>query len=100
MPDAVFAATDRLAVAALALADDRSLHVPRDMAIVGFDDTPLAAQLRPSLTSVAQPAHDLGTAAVDMLKRLGAGEAVDPVLLAPRLIQRQSTLGPGGRFSP
>jgi hypothetical protein len=35
-----------------------------------------------------------------MLKRLGAGEAVDPVLLAPRLIQRQSTLGPGGRFSP
>jgi LacI family transcriptional regulator len=99
MPDAVFAATDRLAMAALALAADRSLHVPRDMAIVGFDDMPLAAHLRPSLTTVAQPAHDLGSVAVDMVKRLTAHEIVDPAVLAPRLIPRQSTLGPGGRFS-
>jgi LacI family transcriptional regulator len=97
-PDAVFAATDRLAVAALALAADRSLHVPRDLAIVGFDDIPLAPHLRPTLTSVSQPAHELGLAAVDMARRLTAGEVVDPQLLAPRLITRQSTLGPGGRF--
>ena len=99
-PEAVFAATDRLAVAALALAADRSLHVPRDVAVVGFDDVPLAAHLRPSLTTVSQPAHDLGSVAVDMVQHLTAGDVVDPEHLLPHLVQRQSTLGPGGRFTP
>jgi DNA-binding LacI/PurR family transcriptional regulator len=97
-PDAVFAATDRLAVAALAIAADRGMHVPRDLAIVGFDDVPLAAQLRPSLSSVSQPAHELGIEAVEMARRLTAGDVVDPKLLTPHLVTRQSTLGPGGRF--
>lgn len=100
IPDAVFAATDRLAVAALALAADRSLHVPGDLAVVGFDDIALATHLRPSLTTVSQPAHELGTVAVDMALRLTAGEVVDPEVLGPHLVQRQSTLGPGGRFTP
>jgi DNA-binding LacI/PurR family transcriptional regulator len=99
LPQAVFAATDRLAVAALALAADRSLHVPRELAIVGFDDIPLAAHLRPSLTTVSQPAHELGSLAVDMALRLTSREQVDPVQLPPHLVQRQSTLGPGGRYS-
>jgi LacI family transcriptional regulator len=98
-PDAVFAATDRLAVAALALAADRSLHVPRDLAVVGFDDTPLAAQLRPRLTSVAQPAYELGTVAIEIAGQQAAGEPVESRLLQPRLVERESTLGPGGRFS-
>jgi LacI family transcriptional regulator len=98
-PDAVFAATDRLAVAALAVAADMRLHVPRDVAIIGFDDIPLAAQLRPTLSSVAQPAHALGSLAVEVAQRLASGEAVQPQLLAPRLIARESTLGPGGRFT-
>jgi LacI family transcriptional regulator len=98
-PDAVFAATDRLAVAALAAAADGHLHVPREVAIVGFDDIPLAAQLRPSLSSVSQPAYELGAVAVDMAQRLVAGEAVEPRLLLPRLVERQSTLGPGGRYT-
>jgi DNA-binding LacI/PurR family transcriptional regulator len=99
LPDAVFAATDRLAVAALAVAADRSLHVPGDVAIVGFDDIPLASQLRPTLSSVAQPAYELGSVAVEMAQLLAAGEDVHPRVLPPRLIPRQSTLGPGGRFS-
>ena len=99
LPDAVFAATDRLAVAALAAAADRHLHVPRDLAVIGFDDIPLGAQLRPSLSTVSQPAHELGTVAVEMAQRLAAGEPVQPKLLAPRLVQRQSTLGPGGRYT-
>jgi LacI family transcriptional regulator len=98
-PDAVFAATDRLAIAALALAADRSLHVPRDLAVVGFDDIPLARQLRPALSSVSQPAYELGSVAIEIARRLGAGEAVQPRVLAPRLIERESTLGPGGRFT-
>jgi LacI family transcriptional regulator len=99
VPDAVFAATDRLAVAALAFAFDRSLHVPRDVAVVGFDDIPLAAQLRPTLSSVAQPAYELGSVAVELARRVVAGEDVQPRVLAPRLVERESTRGPGGRFS-
>jgi LacI family transcriptional regulator len=97
-PDAVFAATDRLAVAALAVAADCHLHVPREVAVVGFDDIPLAAQLRPGLSSVSQPAYELGAVAVEMAQRLAAGEPVEPRLLLPRLVERQSTLGPGGRY--
>jgi LacI family transcriptional regulator len=99
LPDAVFAATDRLAVAALAVAADRHLHVPDDVAIVGFDDIQLATQLRPSLSSVSQPAYELGTVALDMAQRLAAGDAVQPKVLLPRLVERQSTLGPGGRYT-
>ncbi len=99
MPDAVFAATDRLAIAALALAADRALHVPRDLAVVGFDDIPLAGQLRPTLSTVAQPAYELGSVAVDMARRVVAGQDAPPRVLAPRLVERQSTRGPGGRFT-
>jgi LacI family transcriptional regulator len=96
--DAVFAATDRLAMAALALAADRSLHVPGNLAIIGFDDIPLATLLRPSLSTISQPAHELGNNAVDMARLLAAGEMVQSRVLIPHLVRRQSTLGPGGRY--
>jgi LacI family transcriptional regulator len=98
-PEAVFAATDRLALAAMALAADRRLHVPRDLAIVGFDDIPLGELLRPSLSTVSQPAHQLGAVALRMGQQLAAGESPQPVVLPTRLIARQSSLGPGGRYS-
>ncbi|MGI9148319.1 MAG: LacI family DNA-binding transcriptional regulator [Chloroflexota bacterium] len=98
-PDAIFAATDRLAVAALAVAADRHLHVPRELAVVGFDDIALAAQLRPSLSTIAQPAYELGTVAIHMARRLIAGESVEPVSLPVGLMARESTLGPGGRYT-
>jgi len=98
MPDAVFAATDRLAIAAMAVAADLHLHVPGELAIIGFDDIALAAQLRPSLTTMAQPAYELGRAAINMVKHLLAGEEIQPGSLPVRLAARASTLGPGGRY--
>jgi LacI family transcriptional regulator len=98
-PDAIFAATDRLAIAALAVAADLHLHVPRELAVVGFDDVALAAQLRPSLSTMAQPAYELGTVAIDMAQRMIAGEQITPVTLAASLTARESTLGPGGRYT-
>jgi DNA-binding LacI/PurR family transcriptional regulator len=99
LPDSIFAATDRLAIAALALAADLHLHVPRELAVVGFDDIALAAQLRPTLSTMSQPAYELGTVAINMAKRLVAGELVHPVSLAAGLTPRESTLGPGGRYA-
>jgi LacI family transcriptional regulator len=73
--------------------------VPSDLAVIGFDDIPLAALLRPSLSTVAQPAHELGAVAIDMVQRLAAGQPVQPTLLKARLMARESTIGPGGRYS-
>jgi LacI family transcriptional regulator len=96
--DAVFAATDRLAIAALGLAADCHLHVPRDLAIIGFDNMPVAAQLRPTLSTMDQPAHELGAAAVEMAQRLASGDEVESQMRLATLVARESTLGPGGRY--
>jgi LacI family transcriptional regulator len=90
-PDAVFASTDRLAIAAMAAIHDAGLNVPEDIAVTGFDDIPLAALLRPSLSSVSQPADQLGVAAVEVALALAAGRPVQPVVLPARLIVRRST---------
>jgi DNA-binding LacI/PurR family transcriptional regulator len=65
-PCAVFAHDDLLAAGALRAARATGLDVPRDLAVVGFDDTDLARAL--DLTSVRQPFHESGTAAVDLLR--------------------------------
>ena len=96
---AVFAATDRLAVAALAVAADLRVHVPRQLGVIGFDDISLAPYCRPSLSTMAQPADQLGGVAIDMVRRLTAGEHVAPTILRATLRARESTLGPGGRFT-
>jgi DNA-binding LacI/PurR family transcriptional regulator len=90
-PDAVFAATDRLAVAALAVLHDTHVRVPHDVAVIGFDDIPLAALLRPALSSVAQPADALGKVAVEMALNVAAGRTVAPTELVARLVLRESS---------
>ena len=95
-PDAIFAATDRLAVAALAAAHDARLHVPRDLALIGFDNIPLADQLRPSLSSMNQPARELGLSAIQLALRVAAGESVDPLVLTAELVIRDSSRPYGG----
>jgi LacI family transcriptional regulator len=90
-PDALFAATDRLAVAALGAAIDAGVRVPGELAVVGFDDVPLAAYLRPGLSSVAQPAQQLGEAAIRLALQLLAGEPAEPVVLPARLVVRASS---------
>lgn len=90
-PEAVFAATDRLAVATLAAAADCRLRVPRDLAVVGFDDLALAPHLRPALSSVAQPAGQLGAVALSLVLRLLAGALPEPVVLPAQLVVRASS---------
>ncbi len=94
-PDGLFAATDRLAIAALSAAAAADVGVPQDLGVVGFDDTPLAGYVRPSLSSVAQPARQLGEAAIRLALRLVACAPVAPVLLQARLVVRESSGAPG-----
>lgn len=93
-PDAVFAANDNLAVGLIHRFRLAGVRVPDDVAVIGFDDIPLAPYLTPSLSSVAVPAYELGAAAAERLLRQLGGEAVDDVLWLPtRVVPRASTLG-------
>jgi len=92
-PDAIFAAADVLALGAIRALVDHGLRVPQDVAVVGFDDLPLAQDSQPPLTTIRQ---DFGGAAqrlVELLLAIIAGEGADPaqsVELPVELIVRES----------
>ena len=66
-PDAVFAASDVMAIGAMRAMRDAGLRVPEDIAIVGFDDLPIAAVSDAQLTTVRQPVVQFGVKAVEIL---------------------------------
>jgi DNA-binding LacI/PurR family transcriptional regulator len=92
-PTAVFAVSDTLAIGAIAGLRSVGKRVPDDVAVAGFDDISLAAQIDPPLTTISQPMRDLGeTAARLLLQRLADPLANVPgVLLPHRLVVRKST---------
>lgn len=66
-PDAVFAASDIMAIGAMRAIREAGLSVPEDVAVVGFDDLPLAKIPNPQLTTVRQPVFQFGFQAVEIL---------------------------------
>jgi len=99
-PTAIFALNDLMAVGATRALHEVGLIVPRDVSVVGYDDTSLAANVTPSLTSVYQPAYRLGaTAAEQLLGWIVSKEPPDPmkIVLDVKLVQRASTAVARGR---
>src|SRR5579864_1109054 len=93
-PTAVFAASDTMAIGALNAIRARGLSVPGDVAVVGYDDLPLAAESRPPLTSVQQPVEDMSMQAVQLLMEQIRGEnGPRSVRLSARLVVRESSVG-------
>ena len=91
VPDAVFAASDLMAVGALRVLRDAGLRVPEDVALVGFDDSPVCRHTQPALTSVHQPVEEMGAMMADLLLARIAGEPVPPETVLPtRLVVRAS----------
>jgi LacI family transcriptional regulator len=91
-PDAVFAASDIMAVGAMHAIHEAGLRVPEDIAVAGFDDIPLAARTNPPLTTVRQPIQRLGATAAETLIDLIDHPGTQPrrVLLTTELIIRAS----------
>jgi LacI family transcriptional regulator len=69
-PTAVFAASDVTAMGALRAVREAGLQVPADIALIGFDDIPVATAMEPALTTVRQPIERLGSMAADLLLNL------------------------------
>jgi len=99
-PTAIFASNDDMAAAAVSVAHRRGLDVPRDLSVVGFDDTAIATTVWPELTTIRQPISSMAEAALDLLildiRRRRDGEVSSPVdqLVAHELVVRESAAAP------
>lgn len=88
--DAIFAASDLLAIAAMQALADLGIRVPDDVAVVGYDDIALAPYVTPALTTVRQDTAAAGRALAENLLAMIGGAAVDDVTLPTELIVRRS----------
>lgn len=97
-PTAIFATDDAMAVGVLQEARARGLHPPRDLSVMGFGDTRMAAITTPGLTSVQLPLQGLGRVGADMLWRILQGQDLDAprIELSTSLVIRESTSAPRG----
>jgi LacI family transcriptional regulator len=94
-PDALFCASDSLAVGARDALRERGLRVPQDVALVGFDNRPFAAHQRPPLTSVALPLYEMGRLAGELLMSAILNGPAEPLIhrVPCFLVPRQSSTG-------
>jgi DNA-binding LacI/PurR family transcriptional regulator len=93
---AIFTANDHLALGLLRALHERSLRVPQDVSVVGFDDVPEAGYFIPPLTTVRPDFHAVATHALDLLLAQINGEApgAGQRTVAPALVERSSVAGP------
>ncbi|OGB08411.1 MAG: LacI family transcriptional regulator [Burkholderiales bacterium RIFCSPHIGHO2_12_FULL_69_20] len=89
--DAVFAASDLMAMTVISALRQAGLHLPEDVRVVGYDDIALAAHFHPSLSTVRQPIDTAGQALVRSLLSQLAGERVQSILLDTELVVRDSS---------
>ncbi|MBD3729602.1 MAG: LacI family DNA-binding transcriptional regulator [Sphingomonadales bacterium] len=91
--DAIFAASDLIAIGAMRALAEAGLKVPQDVAVVGFDDIPSASMTSPPLTTLKQDMPQAGELLVDTLVAQLDGSAPPHRTLPTRLIVRASTAG-------
>ncbi|MET3769343.1 LacI family transcriptional regulator [Marisediminicola sp. UYEF4] len=89
--DAVFVASDLMAMGAISVLRERGISVPDQVSLVGFDDSPAATSTDPQLTTVHQPSTEMGLRMAHNLLALLAGEEVERQSILPtRLVVRDS----------
>ena len=96
-PTAIMCGSDEIAFGVLDKLADEKILCPRDISVVGFDDSRLAARISPSLTTVRQPTIEIGRAAIQMLnERFGKapGELTIEHRILPGTIMRRESVAP------
>ena len=94
-PTAVFCYNDMTAIGLISAARHAAISVPDDLAVVGFDDIPMAAHFCPPLTTIAQPQRAMGQQAMNMaLALMAADDSSAPfsdIVVKAKLIVRETT---------
>jgi LacI family transcriptional regulator len=96
-PTAIFTGNDEMAVGVYMAARNRGLEIPRDLSVIGFDDSPVASRMWPLLTSVRLPIREMGRMAAEkLILRRGENSTTeeDKTEVIPALIVRDSTAKP------
>ena len=96
-PTAIFASNDEMAAGVMHAARQRGLEVPRDLSLIGFDDTPIAAHIWPPLTTVRWPIVSMArSAALKLTVGLDESEAAveEPSLFLSPLVRRAAVVPP------
>lgn len=95
VPDAIFAINDPVALGVFLYLQEKGIAIPDNMALVGFSNNPNTVLVRPRLTTVDQPAFEIGkTAARQLLKNLECGteqQSIDTITLGTELVVRESS---------
>jgi len=94
VPDAVFAVNDRKAIGAMLALKKHGIAIGSEIGVIGFTDDPTAQIISPSLSTVAEPAREIGKQACDLLINHISRESFQPrdLVLSGKLIVRDSTL--------
>lgn len=90
--DAVFAASDLIAIGAMRTLAEHGMQIPEDVVVIGFDDIPMARFANPALSSVSQDTTRAGELLVDTLMKLVRDQPATSMTLSTSLVRRQSSL--------
>ena len=96
-PTAVFCGNDEMAVGVYKAARDAGVSIPEDLSVIGFDDSPIAERIWPTLTSVRLPIEHMGRIAAQLLVSNHDRMSMEPpsaVSVMPSLVVRDSTCAP------
>lgn len=97
-PTAIFAVNDFAAIGVMGALRERGLRAGEDVAVVGYNDIPVAEDLPVPLTTVRASMFEMGSDAMGLLLKRVAGEPVRSKRLRPQLVARASTLGVGAHY--
>lgn len=92
-PDAIFAISDRMAIGAMLAIKEKGLKMPKDIGLVGFNNEPVISLVTPAISSIDQPAFELGKTAAKLFIERMHNENMDDamVILKPKLVIRESS---------
>ncbi len=99
LPTAIFAANDLMALGVMEVAAERGVRIPEELSLIGYDDNPICALPGIELTTIRQPAYEMGKLAAELLLekfRLGSNKDWVPrqVTLRSELVVRRTTAPP------
>lgn len=92
LPTAIFAANDEMAMGVINAVKSKGLRVPEDVSVIGFDDLKFSSIFEPTLTTISQPAYEIGEHAMELLmKQINKEEGIqEQIILEDRLVVRTS----------
>jgi LacI family transcriptional regulator len=101
-PTAIFAANDLMGLGVIYALQAQGLHVPQDVAVVGYDNRDVASLVRPTITTVTMPCFEMGQESARLLLNLLEGQegAEEPIRVCGRLIVRESCGGAASSMTP